>query len=80
MYKFRLRRTSPLILTRVNKYRDKSIAYLKISTPELLEEKEKRLITYNESWLEIYLDFRGALDVYIYISSEAERFMNLVTN
>jgi len=38
MYKFRLRRSSPSILTRVNKYRDGSIASLKISTPELLVE------------------------------------------
>jgi hypothetical protein len=38
MYKFKLRRTSPSILTRVNKYRDESIADLKNFTPELLEE------------------------------------------
>jgi len=38
MYNFRLRRSSPSILTRVNKYRDESIASLKISTPELLVE------------------------------------------
>jgi len=28
----------------------------------------------------MHLDFRGALDVYIYINSEAEGTMNLVTN